>query len=504
MAARYLNLQKNKQIEKKTDLQEPSLKEKTAKGLFWGGLSNILQQIIGLVFGIIIARILSPDDYGLVAMLAIFTAVAASFIDSGFTVALVNKKYVRHEDYNAVFWFSTFMGIFIYLILFFSAPLIACFFNQPELIDLSRFIFLSILIASVGLTHYAILMKNIMARQLGIINICATLLSGVIGLLFALNGFAYWSLAIQQVSFMLLSVVLRWRFSHWRPTFSFNFTPIKEMFGFSSKMLATNLIIQIQGNSYNTLLGKSFNSTILGFYSQGAKWMNIVSQMINGMMNTVAQPVLVQANDNQKRQLRIFRKMTRLNAFIAFPILTGLAFIAPEFIRITLGDKWTDSIIYLQIMCGWGCISAFIVLYNQLLISNHKSDIILKGNILINSIQIGILILLFWMKFSAIFIVICYVATLWISFAYWFYYGKKLIGIKLIHLLKDIFPYIVVNTGAIALTVIILHNVSNIYILFVGKILLTSSIYLISLYFLDSQILKEIIYLFKYKTVLNN
>ena len=141
--------------------EEPSLKEKTARGLFWGGISNFVQQVIGMAFGIAIARILSPDDYGLVAMLAIFTAIANTVMDSGFTTALINKKTVKHRDYNAVFWFNVFAAIGMYVILFFVAPLIAHFYKQPILTDLSRILFLSFIIAAVGIAHNAYLLKKI-------------------------------------------------------------------------------------------------------------------------------------------------------------------------------------------------------------------------------------------------------------------------------------------------------------------------------------------------------
>ena len=164
-------------------MPEATLKEKTAKGLFWGGISNFVQQVIGMAFGIAIARILSPDDYGLVAMLAIFTTVANTIMDSGFTTALVNRKTIEYKDYNAVFWFNVFVAVGIYVILFFAAPWIARFYNQLVLISLSRVLFLTFIISATGVAHNALLLKKIMAKQRGIIDIAAVFRSGTIGLI---------------------------------------------------------------------------------------------------------------------------------------------------------------------------------------------------------------------------------------------------------------------------------------------------------------------------------
>ena len=265
-------------------MAEETLKDKTAKGLFWGGISTFFQQIIGMVFGIVIARILSPDDYGLVAMLAIFSAIANTIMDSGFTTALINKKTIRHEDYNAVFWFSAFCGIVIYMILFLAAPLIAQFYNKPVLLNLSRVLFLSFLISSFGIAHNAILFKKLKVKQRGIIDVVAVSVSGGVGLIFALLGFAYWGLAIQLVSQCLVATLLRWYFSGWRPTLSFDLSPIKEMFGFSSKILFNNILGQVNMNIFSVLLGKFYTDTDTGYYSQGNKWMVLGNMTISNMI----------------------------------------------------------------------------------------------------------------------------------------------------------------------------------------------------------------------------
>lgn len=225
---------------------EETLKEKTAKGLFWGGISNGLQQVLSLIFGIILLRVLNAEDYGMVGMLAIFMGIASTIQESGFTAALINKKEFKHEDYNAVFWFSLFSSVVMYIILFFSAPLIAWFFEKPELTNLSRLLFLGIVVGGIGVAHNAVLLKRLMVKERAKIDIMALLISGVTGVFLALNGFSYWGLAIQSVTYVGVSTFAKCYFSLWKPTMSFNFYPLNEMLSFSLKLFFDEYILANQ------------------------------------------------------------------------------------------------------------------------------------------------------------------------------------------------------------------------------------------------------------------
>jgi O-antigen/teichoic acid export membrane protein len=225
----------------------------------------------------------------------------------------------------------------------------------------------------------------------------------------------------------------------------------------------------------------------------------MVSQLIAGMFTLVFQPVIVQVNDNKDRQLRIFRKMTRSAAFMVFPAFLGLAFIAKEFVFITIGEKWLPSVVYLQIMCGWGIAAPFIILYTQLIISRGKSTIFLKGNLIIGCLQIVIFFILFFMNVPILSIVICFMISYCLSLFYWHYCAKNLIDVKLIHLIKDISPYFIISVIAISLTSLLFLYVENMYILFIGKIITVAVIYISILWFLKSKILLEAIILFKEK-----
>jgi O-antigen/teichoic acid export membrane protein len=234
-------------------MTETTLKGKTAKGLFWGGLGNGIQQLLGLVFGIFIARILNANDYGMVGMLTIFSVLATNIQECGFANAIANKQVVKHEDYNAVFWFSLITGLTLYVILFFCAPFIADFYHKPELVPLARYLFLSFVFSSSVTAHNALLFRNMKVKEKTISQVAGVLVSGIVGVAMAFNGMAYWGLATQTVVYVFIYAVCMWHFSPWRPTLHINFRPLKEMLIFSSKILATNIFIQINNNIFSVI-----------------------------------------------------------------------------------------------------------------------------------------------------------------------------------------------------------------------------------------------------------
>ncbi|WP_148479372.1 lipopolysaccharide biosynthesis protein [Parabacteroides johnsonii] len=471
-------------------MAEQTLKEKTAKGLFWGGLSNGVQQVLNLVFGLILARILNASDYGMVGMLAIFSAIASTIQESGFTAALTNQKEIRHEDYNAVFWVSTLTGVLFYLILFFCAPLIAKFYDKPELISLSRVVFLGFLFGGFGISSNAYLFKNLKVKERAKIDIVSLLCSGTVGVTLALNGFAYYGLAIQTTTYIGVGSFLKLYFAPWKPTFRFDFRPLKDMFGFSSKLILTNIFTQISNNIFSVVLGKFYSPSQVGFYTQGQKWMVMGGQFTGGMINSVAQPILVQVSKNKDRQVKVFRKMLRFGAFVSFPLMLGLAFISKEFILIFLGTKWLPSVPFLQLFCIWGSIGFLVLLYTSLLMSYGKSDIYLFGTVFVGCLQILTCFLLF--RFGIFYMVVGYLISCFIGLSFWHYFVNKLIGIKLIQVIKDIFPYLFSILISFSITFFVCdYFLIDLYIVFVTKILLSAVIYFFIAGIGNSVILRE-------------
>jgi O-antigen/teichoic acid export membrane protein len=468
---------------------ESTLKEKAAKGIFWGGVSNFFQQAIGAIFNIVIARILSPGDYGLIGMLAIFTAMATTISESGFTSALANKKEIKHADYNAVFWFSLLTGAVMYVLLFFSAPFIAQFYDKPELTNLSRLVFLNFLINGASTAHSAFMFKKLMVKERAKVDITAISISGSAGLILALNGFAYWGLALQTLSFTTISVILRWHYSRWKPALNINLKPLKEMFGFSFKLFLTNIFMQISNNIFSVLLGKFYNEKQVGYYSQGNKWMILGSSVIGGMINSVAQPVFVESKEDKDRLVMIFRKMLRFGAFISFPSMLGLAFIGKEFIPILIGDKWLESVPFFQLLCIWGAAGYIWSLYTYLLVSFGKSDIYLYGNIVICILQLACAAILF--PYGIFPMLIAYVACYFIGILMWHYFVNKLIEIRISHVLKDVLPYLLITAGCFFVAWFASQFTQSLYLRAVLKISITAILYIVIMKYSRSIIFKE-------------
>ncbi|KAA6324545.1 Teichuronic acid biosynthesis protein TuaB [termite gut metagenome] len=453
-----------------------SLKEKTANGLFWGGLSNGVQQLISLVFGIFLARILTADDYGMVGMLTIFSLIASTIQESGFTAALTNKQNIKHEDYNAVFWFSTFSGIALYIALFFCAPLIADFYNTPAITSLARFLFLGFAISATGIAHNAILFRNLRVKEKTKTDIAAVLVSGSIGVTMALSGMSYWGIATQQIVYVFVVTVLRWHFSAWRPTFQIDFRPLKSMLSFSSKLLLTHIIAQINANIFSVLLGKYYSKKDVGFYTQGNKWMMMGHLLIASTINTIAQPVFSQVVNDKQRQVQVFQKLFCFIAFVSFPAMLGLAFISEEFILIAIGDKWLPSVPILQLLCIVGAIWPFTNLYSQVIISKGKSNIYFWINLCFGISQI--LIALLTLRYGVLWLIRIYVLEYMVLLFVWQCVIKKQIGFKHQTMIKELSVYLFSTLLAFVITYGITLSIHNLYLLLISKISIAAIIYI--------------------------
>ncbi|RHP65654.1 lipopolysaccharide biosynthesis protein [Bacteroides sp. OF04-15BH] len=479
-------------------MADKSLKDKTAKGLLWGGLSNGMVQILNAVFGIYLLNLLTPHDYGMVQVLNVFSCVAASLQESGFIAALANKKNPTHKDYNAVFWFNILCGSFLYVLLFFLAPYIADFYDEPRLTPLARFLFLSFLITSFGIAQRAYLFGHLMVKQTSIISVLALLISGVASIIMAYNGFAYWGLAAQGVLYVTVIVIMNWYYSPWRPTMQWDFGPIREMFGFSSKLLITSLFTQVNRNVLSTLLGKYYNTNVAGQYGNANKWNEMGFNMINGMISGVAQPVLAQVKDERQQSIHVFRKMLRFTCFIAFPAMLGLGYIAHEFILITVGTKWLESASLLSMLCVYGAFVPVNTLYYILVISQGKSNINMINTIvscvLIWALMIGL------HSYGLYVMVKAFIAVNVLWTLVWHYFAWRLIRISLWDVIKDIVPFAAITVVSIALSWLVTFRIENNLLLLISKILTTAVFYVGILYVSNANILRESMqYIFKNK-----
>ena len=470
-------------------MPEPSLKQKAAKGIFWGGFSSGLQQLLSALFGIVIARLLDNTDYGMYGVLAIFIAIASTLQDSGFVTALVNKRNVTQEDYNAVFWCSLSIGTSIYIIFFFCAPLIADFFNAPELIWLSRYVFLGFLMSSTSVVHNAYFLRNLMIKQRAMAQLPALILSGTIGIFMAYNVMSYWGIATQNLVYIATINLWYWHFSPWRPTFRIDFRPLKGIFGFSSKILVTSIFQQINNNLVSTILGAFYTKAEVGNYTQSSKWNYMGYNAIEGMISSVAQPVLREVADDPERQQNVFRKMLRFTSFLSFPAMFGLALIAKEFIIITITDKWISCVPILQILCVWGAFMPVISLYSRLILSKEKPNIFMWNSILLCVLQLIIMLLAYPYGIHIMLMLFVVLNIIWLGV--WQYFIWKEIRLSLWNALKDTVPFAGVGTATMVATYYITIGISNIYLMLIAKIILAIAIYSLIMWLSKVAIFKE-------------
>ena len=467
-----------------------NLKEKTAKGLMWGAVNNGTMQVLNLLIGIMILRKLSPEDTGLIGMLAIFSAIAGNLQSSGFSTALINEKKPTAAQYNSVFWFNILMGGLLYAVLFCSAPLIAWFFHQPRLTDLSRFLFLAFFISSFGISTNAYLVKNMMNREITIINIAALLLSGTTAIVMAQNGMAYWSLAWQQVVNSLVLVLGRFYYVRWKPSLRFTFDYIRQTFSFSMKILVTMIVNTVNQNMLTVIFGRLFrDARVVGNFFQAYKWDAMAFQTVGGMLSQVAQPVLVSVRDERERELQVFRKMVRFAAFLSFPALFGLALVAREFILCTIGEKWIDCVPLLQILCLSGAFMPLFALFQNLVISHGRSDVNMWLNIGQILLQLVVILLFYRQGITVMVIAYSLFNILWLIA--WQPFARRIIGLRMTDLLRDTVPFVIISAVVMLAVHYATLPVENLWLLLLLRIIVAAALYYAAMRLLNVAILRE-------------
>lgn len=453
-----------------------TLKEKTAQGLLWGGLNSGIQQLVGLAFGIVLGRLLSPSDYGMMAMISIFSLVATALQDSGFRTALTNIEHPKHEDYNSVFWFNIIMASSLYVILFLAAPLIGEYYHTPRVVPLCRYAFLSIVIASLGTAQSAYLFKHLRAKQQAEAGALAVILSSLTGVGMAFAGMAYWSLATQGLVYVGINTLLQWHFSPWRPSIhGITFAPVRRMFRFSCKILATTIMTHVNNNVLNILLGHYFTPRDTGNYNQAYQWNTKCYSLVQSMVAQVAQPVLVSLNGEEGRQKDVFRKMMRFTAFITFPLLFGFGLVAKEFIVTAIGEKWLASAQLIQILCLSGATMPLSTLFSNMIISKGRSGTFFWCTFTLGLVQIATMIMIWPMGIRTMVIAYTLLNTSWLLV--WLFFVRRLIGYGYWMFFCDVMPFALAAAGVMGVAYVATMPLSNLIALLVTRFIIAVVLY---------------------------
>ena len=418
-------------------MSESSLRNKTIKGTFWSAADAFLGQGITFVVGIVLARLLSPEEYGMIGICLIFTTILNGIVDSGFSNAIIRKKEATNEDYNTMFITNMVVSVVLYALLYFSAPLISSFF-QMELTSIVRVIGLVLIINGLSLTQQTNLTKKIDFKTKTKASIVSAIISGAIGIGMAYAGFGVWALVAQLLSKQAVYTIALWILNRWMPNFHFSVESFKYMWGFGWKLLVSGLLDRLWAQMYQVVVGKFYNAATLGQYTRGQEYANIFSANITSIVQRVTYPVLAEVQDEKERMVAAYRKVIKVTMFVTCACMISIGAVAEPLIYCLIGEKWYQAATFLPLICISMSLYPLHAINLNMLQVQGRSDIflyleIVKKIIAIGPLCIGIFYDIYWMLIGSIVIgFICF-------FLNSYYTGKKL-GYSSWKQLKDVAP----------------------------------------------------------------
>jgi O-antigen/teichoic acid export membrane protein len=447
--------------------KQATLKTITTKGLVWSAIERFSVQGITFIIQLVLARLLAPAEYGIIAMLAIFIQISQILIDGGFANALIQKKNCTEEDFSTVFFFNILIAVLAYGLLFLLAPLIANFYKIAQLDLVLKVLAIVLIINSLSIVQRTQLVKNVDFRSQAFVSFTSSLLSGVLGIILAYQGFGVWALVWQQLSNSFFILVFYSLIVRWRPVFTFSKRSFNELFSFGSKLLVSSLINTAYRNLYSIVIGKKYSSEELGLYSRAEQFALFPSYNIGNIISRVMFPVFSKIQDDNEQLKTIYRKTIQYSSFLIFPLMFGLISISQPFILFFLTEKWSGVIVLLQILCLDWMFDHISAINLNLLYVKGRSDLALKLEIIKKTYAIIILFCtlpfgLIWMCIGRVFYS---VTAIFINA----HYTNRLIGLSVWQQLKDIIPYVLASAiMAIIVNYLIFFIPALIYKLIVG------------------------------------
>lgn len=472
-----------------------SLGQKALGGFFWTFTSSVGNKIITLVISTILARLLMPKDFGLVAMIYIFFQVSKSLMESGFAQALIREKDITERDKSTVFYINIIISTLLLIILWFSAPFIAKFFEAEILIDLVRFMSLSLIFQALSIVQGANLNHGLAFKNLTKITLTSDVFTGVVAVILAFYGFGVWALAIKYVSHSFFKTMMFYIINPWYPKKFISKESAQRLFGFGSKLLISGIINKVYENIYKIIIGKYFDVATLGFFTQAQLYLDHITQGVTTTIQNVTYPILSKTNNDDTRLKIAYRKIIIATSYFLFPLVVGIGVLAEPLILTLIGEKWTKSIPFLQILCLSGILFHLHNINLNILKVKGRSDLFLKLEI-IKRFLLTIAIII-GLQYGIWGLLIGRVINSYISLLINMYYTNKFIGYSYKDQFKDLLPIIIYTIPMFILIFLFLHTTSfsAIINLLVGIIIGIFS-YLLLTYFLKSRALFIIFELF--------
>jgi len=431
----------------------PTLKQKTVTGLFWTFSETLGNQFSGFIVGIILARILSPTDFGLVGMIMVFVVISQAFVDSGLGSALIQKQDASDEDYSTVFIFNILTSLILYIIIFSVAGFISDFYEQAVLKDILRVVATVLIIDSIALVQRTKLTKDLNFKSLTKISLSSSLISGIAGIVFAFSGFGVWSLIYKTLIQHSLNATLYWFSTNWFPKLVFSKSSFKKLFNFSYKLLLSGLIDRIYKNFYVFIIGKIFSPSDLGYYSRASQFRDMASKQLTSTLQKVTYPVLSKLQDDNTSLMKAYRKVIVTSIFVTSFTMAAIFSISEPLIIVLIGEKWRQSIILLQLLCFAGTLYPIHAINLNLLTVKGRSDLFLRLEIIKKMIGFPVII---GMSFFGIkYMIIAGIGTSFIAFWINTYYTGQLIDYTGFRQMIDILPSLLLGAGSALLTYLI-------------------------------------------------
>ena len=384
-----------------------SLKNKTIKGTFWSAADALFGQGVTFIVGIILARLLSPEEYGLIGICTIFTTILTGVVDSGFSTALIRRKDVTDDDYNTMFITNLVVSFVLFFALYLCAPAIAFFFERPELLSVVRTMGLLLIFQALSITQVTILTKRIDFKTKTKASLFSAICSGIVGVVMAFSGFGVWALVGQQLSKQLLYTASLWVLNKWWPKFTFSKDSFHYMWGFGWKMMLSGLLSNIWTQLYQVVVGKCYSPATLGQYSKSREYGNIFSSNITTIIQRVTYPVLAEVQDNKDRMIAAYRKVIKVTMFVTAIVMFFLGAISEPFIYCLIGPKWHQAATFLPLMCISMSLYPLHAINLNMLQVQGRSDIFLyleiaKKFVSVIPLLLGIFVDIYWMLWGSI------------------------------------------------------------------------------------------------------
>lgn len=430
--------------------------QKIVSSLFWSYSERLFTQIVSLIVSIILARLLSPENYGVISIVMIFITLCDAIVDGGLGDALIQKQDADTLDINTMFFCSVGISLTLYTALFFSAPYIASFYQTELICPLLRVLGLRLLISGVNTIQRAWIQKQMLFRKFFIASSFGTILSAAAGIILAYLGAGPWALVAQYLTNSFVDTAILFFTNNWRPKLIFSFTRAKALLSYGCKVLMTTIVATLEQNLRSLIIGKQFGSSSLAYYDQGQRFPNLLVTNVNGTITNVMFPVLAQNQDDPVRFKLLFRRAIQIGTYLLTPLLIGLIAVADTFVCGILSEKWAPCIPYLRILTLMYLARPFTAICAQAILSVGYSGKNLKIMTIINTFSVVMLLYTVFVLKSVLGIAYCALATECVSFLLYSFYGKKLLCYSFREQCQDLLPSILLS-GIMGILTYLIH-----------------------------------------------